>query len=170
MKKPENVIKGKIAEILTLLLLEKAGNRVYNFGANSLFEELEKKEPQLDRESDFGRKIMSLPDFIVITKNQKPVFVEVKFRTHFEALEEELLLEKDILEKFWEAKIILLTPQKPYFRILNPPYFKKIKKEGWPIPVFNWQTLDKDPLFRIEPKILKEFEEFVAKYFKSQEK
>jgi len=40
---------------------------------------------------------------------EKPVFVEVKFRTDPESLEEELLLEKEALEKFWEAKIVLVT-------------------------------------------------------------
>jgi len=87
---------------------------------------------------------------------EKPVFVEVKFRTDPESLEEELLLEKEALEKFWEAKIVLATiKEKPYFRVLTPPYFSKEKREGWPIPVSNWKPLEKDPDLGCDAKTLK---------------
>jgi len=79
-----------------------------------------------------------------------------EFRTDPESLEEELLLEKEALEKFWEAKIVLATiKEKPYFRVLTPPYFSKEKREGWPIPVSNWKPLEKDPDLGCDAKTLK---------------
>jgi len=99
--KPENILKGKIAENLVEEMLKKAGNRVYRFGSEEVLKNLIQSEKKLDRESEIGRKIASLPDFIVISQMKKPILVEVKFRTNPEALEEQLLLEKEYLEKFW---------------------------------------------------------------------
>jgi len=103
---------------------------------------------------------------LVVTKKDKVLFLEVKFRTDPEALEEELLLEKEFLERFWEAKIILVTcKEKPYFRILTPPYFSKEKREGWPIPVLNWLPVEDDPELKVNSKVVKEFEKLIEKYY-----
>lgn len=163
--KPENILKGKMAECLVKQLLKKSGNKVFRFGYERILQNLTQLERNFDRESETGKKIASIPDFIVINQRKRPLFVEVKFRTNPEALEEELLLEKEFLEKFWEAKIILVTLKKPYFRVLTPPYFQKAKKEGWPIPIFKWLALEKDVAFGVETKILKEFEKLVEKYY-----
>ena len=97
---------------------------------------------------------------------EKPILVEVKYRTDPESLEEELLLEKESLEKFWEAKIVLVTvKEKPYFRILTPPYFSKEKREGWPIPVINWKPLEKDLDLGCNRETIKQFEELAKKYY-----
>ncbi len=162
---PENILKGKMAESLVAELLKKAGNRVYRLGNVDFLENLLQSEKSLDRESEIGKKIASVPDLLLISQMKKPIFVEVKFRTAAEALEEELLLEKEYLEKFWEAKIILVTIKKPYFRVLNPPYFKKEKSEGWPIPVFNWQPIEADLDLGIKYSVLKKFEKLVKDYY-----
>lgn len=166
----ENILKGKIAENLVEEMLKKAGNRVYRFGCEEVIRNLIQSEKKLNRETEIGRKIASLPDFVVISQMKKPIFVEVKFRTDPEALEEELLLEKEYLEKFWEAKIVLVTIKKPYFRVLNPPYFSKEKKEGWPIPIFNWQPIEADLDFGIKYPVLKKFEKLVEKHYSKAKK
>ena len=164
----ENILKGKIAEILVWELLQKCKNKVYRFGNGELLYTLIQFEKRFDRESKIGRKVSSVPDFLVLTKNQKFFFLEVKFRSDPEALEEELLLGKEFLEKFWKAKIVLVTSKgEPYFRILTPPYFSKEKRQGWPIPVLNWLPLEDDPDLRITSKTLKIFEKLVEQYYES---
>lgn len=163
---PENILKGKMAETLVKELLLKCGNRVYHFSNREILENLSQFEKLLERETDIGKKVSSIPDFIVISPKEKIFFIEVKFRTAPEALEEELLLEKEFLEKFWEAKIILVTPkEKPYFRVLTPPYFTKETKEGWPIPILNWKSIEDSPELEINLEILKEFNKLVKKYY-----
>lgn len=165
---PQSILKGKIAENLVRELLEKNGLRVYSLGQKKLLEELEQTENSFSWESKTGKKISSIPDFIVFNNESKSCFVEVKFRSDPESLEEVLLLEKEYIEKYWEAKIIIVTQkEKPYFRIVSPPYFSKQKKEGWPIPLFNWLPLEDDPDLKIEEKTTREFERLVEKYYKN---
>lgn len=160
-----NILKGKIAENLVEEMLKKAGNEVLRFGCQESIKNLVELNKKINRESEFAKKITSIPDFIIFSQMKKPIFVEVKFRTDPEALEEQLLLEKDYLEKFWESKIILLTIKKPYFRVISPPYFSKEKKEGWPIPILNWQPIEADLDFGINYSILKKFEKLVEKNY-----
>jgi len=163
----ENILKGKVAEVLVEELLKKCRNKVYRFGNGALLYDLIQFEKAFNRESKIGRKVSSVPDFLVLTKNKKFFFLEVKFRTDPESLEETLLLEKEFLEKFWRAKIILITSkERPYFRSLTPPYFAKEKREGWPIPVLNWLPLEDDPDLGVKSKILNGFEKLVEKYYK----
>jgi len=163
---PENILKGKIAEVLVEELLRESKNKVYRFGNGEILQNLIQSEKSFNRESRTGKKISSIPDFVIITKEKKSLFLEVKFRTDPEALEEELLLEKEFLERFWKAKIVLVTSkEKPYFRVLTPPYFAKEKREGWPIPVLNWLPLEDDPELKVKSKILKKFEKLVEKYY-----
>lgn len=167
---PQSILKGKIAEDLVRELLEKNHVRVYSLGQKKLLEELEQAE-SFGWESKTGKKISSIPDFIVFTKNKKSYFVEVKFRSDPESLEEVLLLEKEYIEKHWGAKIVLVTPkEKPYFRVVSPPYFSKEEKEGWPIPVFNWLPLEDDPDLSIDEKTIEEFEALVEGYYKAGKK
>lgn len=168
--KPESILKGKIAENLVQEILKEAGNRVYRFGSEDVLRNLVQSEKKLDRETEFGRKIASMPDFVVISQMKKPIFVEVKFRTDPEALEEQLLLEKEYLEKFWETKIILVTIKKPHFRVLSPPYFTREKREGWPIPVLNWQPIEADLDFGVKYALLKKFEKLVEKHYSDKRK
>lgn len=164
---PQSILKGKIAESLARELLEKSDIHVYSLSQKKLLEELEQAEASFKWDSKTGKKISSIPDFLVFTKKAKSFFIEVKFRSDPESLEEVLLIEKEYLERYWEAKILIITPkEKPYFRITSPPYFSKEKKEGWPIPVFNWLPLEDDPDLEIDSKTIKEFERLAEKYYK----
>jgi len=125
--KTENIIKARLAENLAEAILKKSGNKVYPLGLK-FFRDMGQIEDFLPEQNLVRKKITSIPDFFVLTKNKKPLFIEVKFRTDPEALEEELLLEKDILEGFWKARIIMITPKEPHFRLLVPPYFETIKE------------------------------------------
>ena len=155
-----------MAKSLVEELLKKCRNKVYRFDHSEFLKNLEQAEKSFSRESKAGIKISSIPDFLVISEKGKQMFVEVKFRSAPEALEEELLLEKELLEKFWEAKIVLVTSkEEPYFRILAPPYFAKEKREGWPIPVLNWLPLEDDPELNVDSKNIKEFNKLVEKYY-----
>lgn len=166
MSAPENIIKGKLAESLVEQLLKASGCRVYRLGSEAMLENIVQLEDEFNKDSNLGKKIASIPDFVVMGNREKPVFVEVKYRTDPESLEEELLLEKESLEKFWESKIVLVTAkEKPYFRVLTPPYFSKEKREGWPIPVINWKPLEKDIDLGCDSKIIKEFEELAKLYY-----
>jgi hypothetical protein len=162
----ENVLKGKIAENLIEELLKRCGNRVYRLGSDAQLENIVQLEQDFGKDSHIGKKISSIPDFAIIGALGLPQLLEVKFRTDPESLEEELLMEKEPLEKFWEAKIVVVTPkEKPYFRILTPPYFVKEKRDGWPIPVFRWMALENDRDILIEAEILREFDGLVRKYY-----
>lgn len=81
--KPENVLKGRMAESLAEELLKECGNRVYRFGYEAVLQNLTQLEKTFDREEEIGQRIRSIPDFIVINKEGKPFFVEVKFRKEF---------------------------------------------------------------------------------------
>ena len=166
MSEPENVIKGKLAESLVEQLLKASGCRVYRLGSEAMLENIVQLEDEFNKDSSLGKKIASIPDFVVMGNRERPIFVEVKFRTDPESLEEELLLEKESQEKFWESKIVLVTTkEKPYFRVLTPPYFSKEKREGWPIPVPNWKPLEKDADLGCDASIIKKFEELAEKYY-----
>jgi hypothetical protein len=166
MANSENIIKGKLAESLVEQMLKATGCRVYRLGSQAMLENIVQLEDEFNKDSNLGKKIASIPDFVVMGGREKPVFVEVKFRTDPESLEEELLLEKEPLESFWESKIVLVTvKEKPYFRVLTPPYFSKEKREGWPIPVPNWKPLEKDIDLGCDSKTVKQFEELAEKYY-----
>lgn len=152
----ENILKGRMAESLVEELLKQCGNKVYRFGYEAVLQNLTQLEKAFDRENEVGQRIKSIPDFIVVNKEGKPFFVEVKFRTDF------IIYSKDIkrielIKKFWQAKIILLTVKEPYFRVSNSPYLNK--KQEW-----NWIPLERDPDFEIPANILEKFNELVEKY------
>ena len=98
MQNSENVIKGKLAEGLVEQLLKASGCRVYRLGSEAVLENIVQLEDEFAKDSNLGKKIASIPDFVVMGNREKPVFVEVKFRAEPESLEEELLLEKDAQE------------------------------------------------------------------------
>lgn len=168
MATTESVLKGKLAESLVEQLLKASGCRVYRLGSEATLENIVQLEDEFSKDSDLGKKISSIPDFVVMGNREKSVFVEVKYRTDPESLEEELLLEKEAPEIFWEAKIVLVTAkERPYFRVLTPPYFSKEKREGWPIPVPNWKPLKNDIDLGCDSKLMEKYEELVKKFFKS---
>jgi len=158
---PENILKGRLAEALTEELLKLCGNKVYRFGYEAILQNLTQIEKAFDRENEVGQRIKSIPDFIIINNEGKPFFVEVKFRTDL------IVYSKDIkrielIDKFWKAKIILLTLKKPYFRVSNSPYFNK--KGEWER---EWKCLpiEEDKDLKVSQNILSQFNNLVEKYY-----
>jgi hypothetical protein len=154
---PESILKGRMAEGLVEELLKQCGNRVYRFGYEAVLQNLTQLEKVFDRESEVGQRIKSIPDFIVINKEGRPFFVEAKFRTELVVYSKDIK-RIELIEKFWKAKIILLTTQRPYFRISNSPYLNE--RGGW-----NWIPLEEDKDLNITPDILNQFNGLVEKYY-----
>ncbi len=120
---PENVLKGRMAEALVDELLRSSGNKVYRIGYEAVLQNLTQVEHAFDGESEIGRQIRSIPDFLVLNEAGKPFFVEVKFRSDPEWKFDDGITFLRNIERFWKAKVILVTLQKPHFRVANPPYF-----------------------------------------------
>lgn len=154
---PESILKGRIAEGLVEELLKQCGNKAYRFGYEAILQNLTQLEKAFDRESEVGQRIKSIPDFIVINKEGKPFFVEAKFRTNFVVYSKDIK-RIELIEKFWRAKIIIVTPEKPYFRISSIPYLNE--KQEW-----SWIPLEEDKDFEISADILKKFNGLVEKYY-----
>jgi len=154
---PENILKGRIGESLVEELLKNSGNKVYRFGYEAVLQNLTQLEKTFDRDNEVGQRIRSIPDFIVINKEGKPFFIEVKFRTDFTVHSEDIK-RIELVEKFWKAKIIIVTLKKPYFRILSSPYLNE--KQEW-----NWVSLEKDKGLNVTPDALNQFNDLVEKYY-----
>ena len=153
---PESVLKGRMAETLVDELLRRADNKVYRFGYEAILQNLTQAESTFDGESEVGRKIRSIPDFLVLNGSGKPFFVEVKFRTDPESQYVTDFLEN--IEMFWKAKVILVTLDAPHLRVANPPYFNS---EGKPI----FGKLEDDPDLNVTSEKLHKFDSLVQKYF-----
>ncbi|RLF50148.1 MAG: hypothetical protein DRN19_05080, partial [Thermoplasmata archaeon] len=152
----ENILKGRMAESLVEELLKKCGNKVYRFGYEAVLQNLTQLEEPFDRDSEMGRRITSIPDFIVV--NKKKIFlVEVKYRTELTIYEKDLKKLK-IVEEFWQAKIIWVTLAKPYFRISFPPYFDEKGR-------LNLIPIENDVDLEIIPDVLEEFNKLIEKYY-----
>jgi hypothetical protein len=165
MPDSENIIKGRIAKTLVEELLKASGRRVYNLGTDIVLENIIQHEDEFDKDKGLGAKIAMIPDYIVFGP-KRPVFIEVKFRSDPGSLEEELLLAREVREKYWKVKIVVVTlKEKPYFRVLVPPYFSNEKRDGWPVPVVRWRSLEKDKDFAVDPAQLERFEKLAEKYF-----
>lgn len=152
---PENVLKGRMAETLVDELLRSGGNKVYRFGYEAVLQNLTQITPGFDRKSEIGQQISSIPDFLVLNKAGEPFFVEVKFRTDPESPYVWDLLENSA--RFWNAKVILVTLQKPYFRLFDPPYFNN----GTP----SFKNLQDDPDLGVAQENLEAVQPLVEKYF-----
>ena len=154
---PENILKGRMAEGLVEELLKQCDNKVYRFGYEAILQNLTQLEKSFNKEGEVGQRISSIPDFIVINKQGKPFFIEVKFRTDLVVYSKDIG-RLDFIEKFWKAKIILLTTQQPYFRVSNSPYLNE--KQEW-----DWIPLKDDRDFEISQDILEKFNELIEKYY-----
>jgi hypothetical protein len=156
---PESMLKGRMAESLVEEMLRKFGNTVYRFGYEAILQNLTQIEKSFNHNNDAGERIQCIPDFIVLDNNKEPIFLEVKFRSNGELHEKDKRRLKKI-KKFWNAKILFVNcTKKPYFEIVNPPYFDdsgEITKEA----------LSKELPWHFDEKIYDEFEELVEKYLK----
>ena len=154
---PENMLKGRIAETLVEELLRQSGNIVYRFGYEAIVQNLVQLEESFDRNSEVGERIRVMPDFIVIDKEGKPAFVEVKFRWKPELHKYDYeTLEK--INKLWSAKIIFVNcHEQPYFRVSDPPYFDKNKNSIQ-------KPLLKETSWEIDQELYDIYEELVYRY------
>lgn len=143
-----------MAESLVEELLKLSGNKVYRFGYEAVLQNLTQLESVFDRESEVGQRIKSIPDFVVINRKGKPVFIEVKFRTNLKAYADEVQKIK-LIEKFWHAKVVLVTVKQPYFRVSYSPYLNR--RYEW-----DWIPLEKDKDLGISPKALAAFEKYLS--------
>jgi len=154
---PESMLKGRMAETLFEELMRQSGNIVYRFGYEAIVQNLIQLEANFDRYSEVGERIRAIPDFIVIDKKGKPVFVEVKFRWKSELHESDYkMLEK--INKFWGARIVFINCwEQPYFRISDPPYLDKNKKLAL-------KPLIQEEDWKVDKKLYSEYEDLVHKY------
>ena len=151
------MLKGRMAETLVEELLKASGNRVYRFGYESTIQNLAELNENVERESDIGMKIRSIPDFIVVDRQGEIDFVEVKFRwsSKFHENDRKMI---NVIRNFWKAKIILVNRlELPYFRIISPPYYKQ---NGSLI----WKPLHLEEKWNVNEDIYKEYEKLVHKY------
>ena len=155
----ESMLKGRMAETLFEELMRESGNVVYRFGYEAIVQNLVQLEGRFNRYNEVAEKIRSIPDFIVIDKKGKPVFVEVKFRWKSELHAGDYsskLIER--IEKYWGAKIVLVNCwEQPYFRVVDPPYFDKNKK-------LKLKPLVEESEWKIDKKIYEKYENLVHRY------
>jgi hypothetical protein len=156
---PESMLKGRMAETLFEELMRQSGNIVYRFGYEAIVQNLTQLEEKFDRYSDVGERIRAIPDFIVIDKNGKPDFVEVKFRWKpDEELHKETLEILERITKFWNARVVFVNCWKqPYFRISDLPYIDDNKK-------LKLKPLLEKLSWKIDKKLYDEYEKLVHKY------
>jgi hypothetical protein len=161
MWSPENILKGRMGEALINELLSNSGNAVYRFGYETILQNLTQSDSEFDRKSETGQQIICTPDFVVVNQHRKPFFVEVKFRSSLQHHLDELIGDLNKIQKFWRAKVIVITPQEPCFRIANPPY-----TDGRGNLLFC--NLEDDPDLNVSGEKLRKFSLLVQKYFDKQ--
>ena len=154
---PESMLKGRMAETLVEELLRQSGNIVYRFGYEAIIQNLTQLEESFDRYSEVGERIRVIPDFIVIDKKGKPVFVEVKFRWKPELHKYDYkMLEK--INKLWSAKIVFVNCwEQPYFRVSDPPYTDKDQQ-------LVLRPLLQETSWKIDEKLYDTYEQLVYRY------
>jgi hypothetical protein len=146
------VVKGRIAETLIEEMFKKSGYQVYRFGYERLLENISQLKQEIIRSNTFER-IRSIPDFLIVGPKGNIQLIEVKYRSSGEILPKEL----EKYAHFWEeARIILVTPEEPHFRI---SYINQFCKDG------KLYSLENDKFTEIHPEIIKEFSKVVKRYF-----
>jgi hypothetical protein len=153
----ENMLKGRMAETLVEELLRQSKNIVYRFGYEAIVQNLIQLDNNYDRKNEAGDRIRVMPDFIVIDKKGKPVFVEVKFRWKPELHEDDYEKLKKI-DNLWSAKLIFVNCSEwPYFRVSDPPYIDKNNN-------LILRPLFEETIWEIDEKLYDKCEELVLRY------
>lgn len=114
IKFTENLIKGKIAEIVFENMLREAGCfTILHFGYEYILPELA-RGTDFDRESETAKAVRSAPDFAVINNETKEVrLIEVKYR--------KILRHDDILKiaqrmsEAWNPSFIFLASKTGFY-------------------------------------------------------
>lgn len=155
----EALLKGRMAETLVEELLRASGNTVYRFGYEQALPNLDQIGKGFKRNTEVGERIRAIPDLIVIDVEGRPSFVEVKFRwTPTGPLHQNTIDALKRTEKYWKARVVFVNcVKKPYFRVMEPPYFKGRGIRTQPLlSVDEW---------RVDPSLYGEFERLTLKYF-----
>ncbi len=156
----EGILKGRMAEVLVEELLKKSGNKVYRFGYEAITQNLVQPDEIFSGNTEVGKKIRTIPDFIVVNKKGEPEFVEVKFRWNAEPNENDFTPLQEAA-KYWNAPIILVScREKPYFRVILPPYFDAKGN-------FKFVPIEKISDWNINKEALSKSEELVSTYLGS---
>ncbi|MCX6750188.1 MAG: hypothetical protein NTZ83_01915 [Candidatus Pacearchaeota archaeon] len=117
---------GNITENIIEFLLESTDEwKCIKFGMENHIGEL--KASLKNNLNETSRRIRSMPDFIVVNKNNKDVMlIDVKYRSFIDKREENALLfgfnygrMKDYLDFWKDVKLIIVTPQEPYFYVVD---------------------------------------------------
>jgi hypothetical protein len=119
----ENMLKARMAETLFEELMRVSGNTIYRFGYEAIMQNLTQLREKFDRYNGVGKRIRSIPDFIVLDKDGKPMFVEVKYRWNAQAhvADQERF---ESIRELWGATVVIVSClEKPYFHVTRPPYF-----------------------------------------------
>jgi hypothetical protein len=151
---PENVIKGRIAESLIEELLRTSGNNVYRFGYESILQNLVQHDSRFDRYSKNAQQITTIPDFVVVNSDGSNFFVEVKFRSVPEWLLRDKFLKRT--KEYWQSKLILVTIEKPYFRVVDPQSLIQNR--------CTFEPLEADEDFHVTRDALETFEPLVERF------
>jgi len=161
----KNILQGRIAESLVEELLRSAGNHVYRFGYEFVFQNI---RVVADLNNEIGSHIKTFPDFLVITEKGKPYFVEVKFRREPEWWSNNDDNKLKRLNEFWKPRIILVNcSQRPYFRITEPPCYNPYIDKDKESPA---RPLDEYEEFNIKSlgeKKLKDFDDLIIEKYLS---
>lgn len=148
-----------MAETLVEELLRSSGNTIYRFGYEAILQQLTQIKQNFDANTETGKRIRAIPDFIVLDDKGDPVFLEVKFRWNGK-LHENDVSRLERIKTFWSAKLIFVNCfEKPYFRVSNPPYLDDAQN-------FICTSLSEESAWKINPEKYAEFEVLVEKYLK----
>lgn len=147
-----DMLKGRIGEAIVEEMLKEANFQVYRFGYESVIQNLTQVNTKL-KKTKAGRKIINMPDFIVI-KDGFPQFIEVKYRsTQPDHTNSEY---RDLYETWPEAKILFVCKEEPHFRIANIDDFVD---RNYLFP------LENDKHVRVDERIVKKYaKQVIASY------
>ena len=144
------MLKGRIAEAIVEEMFKEAGYMVYRFGYEAIIQNLSNIPTPL-KKTPAGRKILSMPDFIII-KDMAPDFLEVKYRAGDPRPED-----SEYLRESWpEAKILFVCKKEPHFRIARVIDFVD---HNYLFP------LEQDKYSEITPELIKKYsKQVIASY------
>ena len=146
-EKSDRIIKGRIAETIVEEMFRDAGYQVYRFGYESFLQSLVQKGNKINKNDLVGGVVSSMPDFLVV-KDNKPDFIEVKFRKDGK-------LSKSELESWSKARVLLVFPFAPFFKISSVTAFLETGK------LYN---LDNDNFLKINKNIIGRYIPLIKKY------
>jgi hypothetical protein len=153
MRQSDNDVKEKMAEALISELLRSSGNKVCPFGSATVLQNL----TEIAGQSKIGQQISSIPDFLVLNQSGKPFFVEVRFHSYEDTAYDRQSGLINPFSKFWKAKLILVTLQKPHSLVANPPY---LDANG----TLHLENLEEDRDLNVSSEELRKFAPLVERY------